>query len=63
MAQYTQKLYSKLFFNLIAEDDDSESVFVMLNGEESELVFTYVTNIKVSREKGKVLQQQKGSAL
>ena len=37
----------KHFHLCFTDDSDSESVFVMLNGEESELVFTYCTNIKV----------------
>lgn len=40
-----------LFFS---DDSDSESVFVMLNGEESELIFTYCSNIKVFQLKLKI---------
>jgi hypothetical protein len=53
MAQLHDDTYYYYYYFPIAEDDDSESVYVMLNGEESELVFTYVTNIKVRESKGK----------
>ncbi|XP_057377784.1 uncharacterized protein LOC130699531 [Daphnia carinata] len=36
------------------DDSDSESVFVMLNGEESELVFTYCSNIKVEMNRNEL---------
>jgi hypothetical protein len=38
-------------YSFFADDTDPESVFVMLNGEESELVFTFCNNIKVSKRK------------
>ncbi|KAI9557961.1 hypothetical protein GHT06_014713 [Daphnia sinensis] len=36
------------------DDTDPESVFVMLNGEESELVFTYCSNIKVEMNRNEL---------
>ena len=40
---------STQFVCLFAEESGStESVFVMLNGEESEIVFSYFSNLKVS---------------
>ena len=47
---FVQKSGQTLFFYFLflnAEETDSESVFVMLNGEESELDFSYFTNVKV----------------